>query len=224
LFDAKNWTEIAKLGEHTDIINTVAFSPDGTILASGSNDGSVIFWDILNLKQKDIFVSKPDEKVHSIYFLNNNFLLIGKGGTISTIVYDIINKMVSYYYNTWGKSKSVHASNDNKFIIVGNYEKILKLKINYVGIVEKEIEKVIRQNLIIKSFENSVQIDLTSAGNYSINLYSENLKLISSLNLSFLEKGINSIPINFSNLPLGVYFLEIKGVKSTDYIKILLEK
>ncbi|MFA6570441.1 MAG: hypothetical protein WCT77_04315, partial [Bacteroidota bacterium] len=80
------------------------------------------------------------------------------------------------------------------------------------------------QNLIIKSFENSVQIDLTSAGNYSINLYSENLKLISSLNLSFLEKGINSIPINFSNLPLGVYFLEIKGVKSTDYIKILLEK
>ena len=35
---------IATLGEHTDWVNSVAFSPDGITLASGSGDGTVKLW------------------------------------------------------------------------------------------------------------------------------------------------------------------------------------
>ena len=34
------------LAEHTDWVNSVAFSPDGSTLANGSADGTVLLWDL----------------------------------------------------------------------------------------------------------------------------------------------------------------------------------
>ncbi|MEU8378524.1 serine/threonine-protein kinase [Streptosporangium sp. NPDC048865] len=38
-------TEVAQLRAHTERVNVVAFSPDGTTLAGGDGDGAVILWD-----------------------------------------------------------------------------------------------------------------------------------------------------------------------------------
>ena len=46
IYDAKTYQEIALLTEHNAVVNSLAFSPDGQTLASGSDDGTILFWNI----------------------------------------------------------------------------------------------------------------------------------------------------------------------------------
>ncbi len=43
--DADTGKELFRLGKHPNMVNSVAYSPDGRRLASGSNDGVVKVWD-----------------------------------------------------------------------------------------------------------------------------------------------------------------------------------
>ena len=46
LYDAETFDEIALLTGHKEAVTAVAFSPDGTKIASGSVDGTVLLWDV----------------------------------------------------------------------------------------------------------------------------------------------------------------------------------
>ena len=47
LYDTETYQEVALLTGHTSWVSSVAFSPDGTTLASGSWDNTVRLWDVL---------------------------------------------------------------------------------------------------------------------------------------------------------------------------------
>ena len=44
---------IEKTNAHSDCIRSVAFSPDGTKIVSGSDDETIKVWDVVNWSRKD---------------------------------------------------------------------------------------------------------------------------------------------------------------------------
>ena len=46
LYDAQTYQERASLTGHRDYVSSIAFSPDGKTLASGSRDETVCLWDV----------------------------------------------------------------------------------------------------------------------------------------------------------------------------------
>jgi WD40 repeat protein len=52
LWDTTTWEEVAQLLGHQDYVHSVAFSPDGTRLVSGSGDFTVRLWDTLPVKER----------------------------------------------------------------------------------------------------------------------------------------------------------------------------
>ena len=49
IWDVDTRTEIGILEGHTDAVRSVSFSPDGRTIATGSDDGTVLLWELLQL-------------------------------------------------------------------------------------------------------------------------------------------------------------------------------
>ena len=64
--------QIASLAGHTDEVTSVAFSPDGATLASGSLDGRTILWDV---ESRGPIATLHDDGVHSVSFSPDGALL-----------------------------------------------------------------------------------------------------------------------------------------------------
>ncbi|MCG9127836.1 WD40 repeat domain-containing protein [Candidatus Poribacteria bacterium] len=61
LWDLNNYETIAKLKGHTRIVESIAFSPDGSILASVDRGGIVLLWDIYSIENNNT-EEKPEKK------------------------------------------------------------------------------------------------------------------------------------------------------------------
>lgn len=106
--------EIKTLNAHKSSVTTISLNEDKNILASGSNDGNVILWNLKDYSYKTIY--KIDEEITSISFNNKGSLLAIGGKNKKIAIYDS-NFSIFKEINTKYNIASLKFSQDDNYII-----------------------------------------------------------------------------------------------------------
>ena len=112
---------------HMDGVKSVAFSPDGNLLASGSDDGMICLWDTTTLIHNTTLIRHYDTVVSLTFSPDGKTLASGsEDGTI--ILWDTENlkqKTVITEHNNWGSD--IDYSPDGQKIVAGYGDRTLRL-------------------------------------------------------------------------------------------------
>ena len=82
----------APLTGHTNWVNSVAFSPDGKLLASGSSDNTIILWDVATRQPLDSPLSKHTAAVASVAFNRDGSWLASGSSDNSIILWQVATR------------------------------------------------------------------------------------------------------------------------------------
>ncbi len=122
-----------RLEGHEDSVESVAFSPDGTLLASGGNDKTIRLWKVVNGKEINI-LHGHSEPVLSVAFSPDGTLLASKSGGTAVQNRDVIKlwkvadgrELTTLHgHSHW--ISSINFSPDGTIFASGSYDKTIKL-------------------------------------------------------------------------------------------------
>ncbi len=115
------------LSEHTGSIDYMSFSPDGSILASGSIDGTVHLWD-MNTWSEIGRLERHTAAVKSVLFSPDGSTLASWGDDNTVRIWDIDTQTQIYILEEHPlRVESVSFSPDGKTIASGGYDNIVRL-------------------------------------------------------------------------------------------------
>ena len=81
IYDTTTYQEVALLTAHTSAVECLAFSPDGNILASGGEDGTILLWHRSTGAQK-VLTGSTKSVSNLVFSPDGQTLANGSGGTI----------------------------------------------------------------------------------------------------------------------------------------------
>jgi WD40 repeat protein len=121
-------TQLSKvLKGHSGDVNTVAFSPDGQQLASGSNDHSVKLWDINTGKEISTFTDAQDD-ILTVAFHPDGHLLAAGGNEQTIQLWDLNTKeKTGTLVGHQGIIHSIAFSPDGQTLVSGSWDKTVRL-------------------------------------------------------------------------------------------------
>lgn len=89
IYDTATYKEIALLTGHTENVNCIAFSPDGSTLASGSTDNTIRLWDVATGKHIWTFKGHTDD-VNSITFNTDGSMIVSGSSDGTILLWNIV--------------------------------------------------------------------------------------------------------------------------------------
>ena len=97
LIDRTNNTVITTLSGHTDCLRCLCFSPDGTLLASASDDDTIKIWDIET--KQCVRTLEHEDNVNSICFSSDGNLLLSASSDKTTRLWNIFPRTVQISFS-----------------------------------------------------------------------------------------------------------------------------
>jgi serine/threonine protein kinase len=113
---------------HTQIVESVAFSPDGKTLASGSGDGTIKLWDAQTGGLKQTLTEQSAGKVYSIVFSPDGMRLASGGSDKTLKLWDTQTGSLQHIWTGHIESiLSVAFSPTGKTLASGSFDKTIKI-------------------------------------------------------------------------------------------------
>jgi energy-coupling factor transporter ATP-binding protein EcfA2 len=109
----------------TYLINSVAFNPNGKMLASGSEDGSIIFWDVENGQPIGQALMEHTDSIRSVVFSPDGKTLASGSYDGTIILWDVETRQPIGQPLTGHPKSSVAFSPDGKTLALGSWETII---------------------------------------------------------------------------------------------------
>ncbi|MCP4345428.1 MAG: tetratricopeptide repeat protein [Desulfobacterales bacterium] len=120
-------TELGRFDKHSGLVSSLAFSPDGTRLASGSSDNTIRLWDVKNGTLQKTLVNHTD-KVWSVAFSPDGALLASGAADNMIRLWDAKNGYdLNIVKGHKDEVRSVAFSPDGQWLASGSNDKTVRL-------------------------------------------------------------------------------------------------
>ncbi|CAI7635358.1 unnamed protein product [Penicillium manginii] len=137
----ENWdSELQTLEGHSDVIHSVAFSPDGQLLASGSSDKTVCIWHALTGALRQTLEGHSDA-VQSVAFSPDGQLLVSGSGDKTIRIWELATgalqqTLEGHSSEIW----SVVFSHNGQLLGSGSFDKTVRLWDTATGELKRTLE------------------------------------------------------------------------------------
>jgi WD40 repeat protein len=140
IHDFRSGDVVTVLKGHTDAVISLAFSPDGHFLASGSFDKSVLLWDVGSWKQLKVLAGHRDS-IFSVAFSPDNKRIVSASDDKTLRLWDIGGQMLKEMTGHQGLVKSARFSPGGRFIASGSTDRTVRLWDAATGNFIKELAR-----------------------------------------------------------------------------------
>ncbi|MBV8730560.1 MAG: WD40 repeat domain-containing protein, partial [Acidobacteriia bacterium] len=140
IHDFRSGDVVALLKGHTNVVHTLAFSPDGHYLVSGSKDKSVRLWDAGTWKELRVLSGHRDD-VYSVAFSPDGQRIVSASDDKTLRLWNIGGQMLKEMTGHQGVVRTARFSPDGRFIASGSTDRTIRLWDAKTGEFIKELAR-----------------------------------------------------------------------------------